>query len=115
MYNGTIYAANTDGRVYVIDSGNGSLVTVIDLGSAISSTPAVTGNNVYIATEDGNIFYIDTNDNRKMALPPLAGKVTAPLVAGEGIVYVHTIEDEVIYKLNAETGVSFWNVPISNE
>jgi outer membrane protein assembly factor BamB len=50
-----------------------------------------------------------------MVLPPLGGKVTAPLVASGGIVYVHTIEDEIIYKLNAETGVSLWNVPISNE
>lgn len=115
VYNGTIYAANTDGRVYIIDAEDGSLITVIDLGSAVSSTPAVANDKVFIATEDGNIFYIDTNDNRKMTLPPLGGKVTAPLVVSEGIIYIHTIEDEIIYKLNAETGVSLWNVPISKE
>jgi outer membrane protein assembly factor BamB len=115
MYNGTIYAANTDGRVYLIDSEDGNLISVVDLGKAISSTPAISSNRLYVATEDGDIFYIDTIDNDKTELPPLAGKVRAPLVADDGIVYIHTIEDEIIYKLNAETGVSFWNLPISKD
>lgn len=115
MYKNMIYAANTDGKVYVIDNQDGNLIATIDLESAISSTPAIASNRLYIATEDGDIFYIDTSDNSKMILPPLAGNVTAPLIASDGIVYVHTIEDEVIYKLNAETGVSFWNVPINSE
>jgi len=50
-----------------------------------------------------------------MSLPQLGGKVTAPLFAGEGVVYVHAIENEIVYKLNAETGASLWNVPISSE
>lgn len=113
--NGAIYATNTDGRVYVIDTQNGSLITVIELGSAVSSTPVAADDKVFIATEDGGLFYIDTNNNSKMSLPQLGGKVTAPLFAGEGVVYVHAIENEIIYKLNAETGASLWNVPISSE
>jgi len=115
LHNGAIYAANTDGRVYVIDAEDGSPITEIELGSAVSSTPVVAGNKVFIATEDGILFKINTDNNSSEEKYTLGGKVTAPLVAGEGVVYIHTIEDEVIYKLNAETGVSLWNVPISNE
>jgi len=115
VYNGTIYAANTDGRVYVIDAEDGSPITEIELGSAVSSTPVVAGNKVFIATEDGILFKINTDNNSSEEKYTLGGKVTAPLVADEGVVYVHTIENEIIYKLNAETGVSLWNVPISNE
>ncbi len=115
LYNGTIYAANTDGNLYVIDAEDGSLINVVELGGTVSSTPVVANNKLFVATEDGNIFYIDIDDNSKMTLPLLQGKVTAPIIADEGIVYVHTIDDEVIYKINAETGVSLWNVPISYE
>ena len=116
IYNNTIYAVNMDGRVYILDAdNNGNLIKIIDLDSAVSSTPVAANNKVFIATEDGKIFYIDTNDNSKMALPPLGGKVIAPLFVSDGVVYVHTNEDEIIYKLSAETGVSLWDVPISSE
>lgn len=116
LYNNTIYAVNMDGKVYILDAGNnGNLIKIIDLDSPVSSTPVAANDKVFIASEEGKIFYIDTNDNSKMTLPSLGGKVIAPLFVSDGVVYIHTNEDEIIYKLSAETGVSLWNVPISSE
>ncbi|UCG54026.1 MAG: PQQ-binding-like beta-propeller repeat protein [Dehalococcoidia bacterium] len=114
LYEGVIYAANMDGRVYVIDIEDGNLITLVELEGAISSTPAATSDKIFIATEDGNIFYINTENNLAMELPILSGMVTAPLSVIDGMVYIHTIEDEIVYKLDAGTGISVWNVPISN-
>jgi len=115
LYANVIYVANMDSRVYVIDVEDGSLITLVELGSPVSSTPVATSDKVFVATEDGNIFYINTENNLAMELPILSGKVTASLSVVEAAVYVHTIEDEMVYKLDAETGVTLLEVPISDE
>ncbi len=115
LYKNVIYAANMDGRVYVINAEDGSLRTLIELGSSVSSTPVATSDKVFVATEDGNIFYINTEDNLAMELPVLSGKVTASLSFADAAVYIHTLEEEMVYKLDAETGTRIWGVPISNE
>jgi outer membrane protein assembly factor BamB len=113
IHDNTIYAANMDGMVYVFDAGSGNLITALDLGSSISSSPAVADDKVFIATEEGRVYYIDTNGNQTRELPVLGGIITAPLTASDGVVYVHAFKDEVIYAINAETGVIIWNTPIS--
>ncbi len=115
LSNGKIYAANMDGNVYVVEAASGNLVTVIELEDAVSATPVLAGDKLFVATEEGNLFIIDTADNSKLELPALSGKVAAPLTTVEGIVYIHTKEDEIIYAINAETGVPLWNAPISND
>jgi outer membrane protein assembly factor BamB len=115
MHDGIIYATNMDGRVYAINAEDGSLITVIDLGSAVSSTPVVAGDKIYIATEDGDLFYIDTADNSKTELPLLGGEVTAPLATSDGVVYIHSNKDEIIYALSAETGEIVWNTPVISQ
>ncbi len=113
IHDNTIYAANMDGMVYVLDAGSGNLITALDLGSSISSSPAVADDKVFIATEEGRVYYINTNNHQTRELPVLEGGITAPLTASDGVVYVHAFKDEVIYAINAETGVIIWNTPIS--
>ena len=114
LHNGTIYAANMDGNIYVLEAATGSLISVIELGGAVSATPVAASNRLYVATQEGNLFYIEMDDNSKLELPMLGGKVTAPLTTSNGVVYIHTQEDEIIYAINAETGVSLWSAPIND-
>lgn len=100
----TIYAPNMDGSVYVLDADSGALITTIDLGGAISSSPVVAGNKVFIANEEGSLYYIDTSNNQAEPLPELGGMVLAPLTTGDGVVYVHTYNEEAVYTVDAETG-----------
>ncbi|MFC1865304.1 PQQ-binding-like beta-propeller repeat protein [Chloroflexota bacterium] len=113
LYNSSIYAASMDGNVYVLEAASGSLVTVIELGSAVSATPVAAGDKIFIATREGNLFYIDTGDNSRRELPQLGGKVTAPLTTSDSVVYIHTQEDEMIYAINADSGVPLWNDTIT--
>ncbi len=115
IHNGNIYAANMDGKVYVLDAGSGSFITAIDLGNAISSTPVVVGDEVFVATEEGKIFSIDTTSHREEVVRDLGLRTLAPLAAGDGIIYVHTQEEEAIYALNIETGTIIWDTPLDSE
>ena len=105
IHNNTIYAPNMDGKIYVLDTADsGASITIINLESAISSSPVVAGDKIFIATEDGNLYYIDTSNNQAIQLPDLEGGVSAPFTTGDGIVYVHTYKDEIVYAISAETG-----------
>ncbi len=113
VYQNTIYAADMDGRVYVLDAGSGALVTFIDLGGAISSSPVVVNGRVIVASEEGKVYSIDTQNNQSTELKAIDGIITAPLAASGDAVYVHVLKDETIYALNAETGAVIWSIPIS--
>lgn len=115
IHNGNIYAANMDGKVYVLDAGSGSFITAIDLGSAISSTPVVVGDEVFIATEEGKIFSIDTASHHEEVVRDLGLRTLAPLAASDGIIYVHTQEEEAMYAINIETGTIIWDTPLDSE
>ncbi len=109
-----IYAANMDGNIYVLNTADGSLITVIELEDAVAATSVVAGDKLFVATEKGNLFIIDTADNSKLKMPALEGKVNAPLTSSDGVVYIHTIQDEIIYAINAETGVTLWSDDITS-
>jgi outer membrane protein assembly factor BamB len=115
VHNGNIYAPNMDGGVYVLDADSGGLVKVIDLGGAISSTPVVVGDKVFVATEEGKIFAIDTASLQQAELKDLGVRIVAPLAAANGVIYVHTQEEETIYALDIETGAVLWDTPLDSE
>jgi len=113
IYNGVIYAPNMDGFVYVIDADSGTLITALDLGNPISSSPVLFEDKVIVSTQDGDIYRIDTVDNSQSLSKELALTVQSPLEVDGGIVYVHTIKDEYLYAINAESGVAIWYYEIN--
>jgi outer membrane protein assembly factor BamB len=115
LYNGSIYAANMDGKVYVLDADSGGFIATINLGGAISSTPVVVGDEVFAATEEGKVYAIDTASYQPDIMRDLELRIVAPLAADNGIVYIHTQEEEAIYALSAETGTIVWDTPLHSE
>ncbi|HEX78725.1 MAG TPA: PQQ-binding-like beta-propeller repeat protein [Dehalococcoidia bacterium] len=115
LCNGSIYAANMDGKVYVIDAGSGGLVTAIDLGAAISSTPVAVGDEVFVATEEGRVYSINTTSLNQEIMRDLELRIIAPLAVDDNIVYIHTQEKEAIYAMNSETGTIIWDTPMDIE
>jgi len=115
LSNGSIYAANMDGKMYVIDAFTGALRADFDLEGAVSSTPVTVGDYVYVATEEGEVFAIDTVNMQMEQVRDLGLRVIAPLAAADGIVYIHTHDEEAIYALNTETGTLTWDTPLGSE
>lgn len=112
-----IYAPNLDGKVYILNTENGSEVTdAVDLGSPISSDPVVVGDKVIIATEEGTVYSLDTTTYQKS--PPIIDvreetekvqknidrKINAPLSADNEVVYIkaQTSSKDALYAVNVE-------------
>ena len=115
IHNNTIYAGNLDGKIYILDAKTGKeKVDPIDFKSPISSSPVLVDNFVIIASEQGKVYTLDTSTNQQSELRNLEKKICAPLYANDGIVYIHTQEDETVYALKAETGQTLWSLPLTD-
>jgi len=113
----TIYAPCLDGKVYILDAVTGAeLGDAIDVKSPVASSPVLVNKWVIIASEEGKVYAIDTGTNQVKMLAELGKdeKVTSPLAASENTVFVHALEDETLYALNAETGVIMWKLTLSS-
>jgi outer membrane protein assembly factor BamB len=134
--NNTVYVGDYDRDFYAVDTNSGKLIWkfpaadtaadnipenffwaepvvvngVISLGSSISSSPVVIGNNIVVATsvasyaeskQKAAIYIINASDY-SVSVPialPLHEAVNAPLFADGNIVYVHTYKDN-LYSIN---------------
>ncbi len=116
IYNNTIYAPSLDGKVYLFDAESGrQLVDAIDLGNPVSSSPVLVDGLIIIASGEGRIYSLDTANNQLKPLADVKQKVDSPLWASDGVVYIHTQEQETFYALNAQTGAWLWNISLSSQ
>jgi len=114
----TIYAPCLDGKVYILDAVTGAELTdAIDVKSPLASSPVLVNKAVVIASEAGNVYAIDTKTNQVKMLAELGEKeeISSPLAASENVVFVHTLKDETLYALNAESGVIMWKLTLSSK
>jgi len=109
VYDGAIYAPNLDGKIYVLDAANGQKLSEFDLGSAAAAAPVLVGNLIVVASDEGKVYVIDGDSQDIRLLTDLNVKLVSPITAGEGIVYVHTQENETVYALDPEARVIIWS------
>ncbi len=109
VYDGAIYAPNLDGKVYVLDTASGQKLDEYDLGSAAAAAPVLVGNLIVVASDEGKVYVIDGESQDIRLLTDLNVKLVSPITAGEGIVYVHTQENETVYALDPEARVIIWS------
>ena len=112
VYDGAIYAPNLDGKVYVLDTASGQKLDEYDLGSAAAAAPVLVGNLIVVASDEGKVYVIDGDSQDIRLLTDLNVKLVSPITAGEGIVYVHTQENETVYALDPEARVIIWSHPV---
>ena len=112
IYDDTVYAPCLDGKVYILKAETGSeVVDAIDLGSPVSSSPVLVGNEIIVASEEGKVFAVDTSSNQLRLLAEVGEMVYAPLCASDGVVYIYT-GSQNLYALNVESGAKLWSLSI---
>lgn len=112
IYDDTVYAPCLDGKVYILNAETGSeVVGAIDLGSPVSSSPVLVGNEIIVASEEGKVFAVDASSNQLRLLTEVGEMVNAPLCASDGVVYVYT-GSQNLYALNVESGAKLWSLTI---
>jgi outer membrane protein assembly factor BamB len=103
IYQDTLYAPCLDGKVYVFDASTGEKETEYNLEKPVSSSPVIINDLLIVTAQDGVIFRIDMNVNSLDELTVLEEEVYAPVIAGDGKVYIHTNLD-ALYEVDAKTG-----------
>ena len=115
IYNNTIYAGNLDGKVYVLDAETGDeVVDAIDLGSPVSSSPVIVNSSIIFTSQKGVIYTLDTGSNELKRLADIEEEVYGPLVASEGVVYIHT-QDLTLHRVNANTGARLMSISLKSK
>lgn len=87
MWNGKIYAPNSDGLLYVLGS-DGTLEGSIDLGGALWSQPATDGQFLYVASLDHHVHIVDPETQQSVQTVDLEGAIASSPTAAVNGVYI---------------------------
>ena len=104
----TVFAPSLNGKVYVLDAGNGRELGTAELSSYLSSSPAAVGDAAVIASPEGKIFLLSASNFNVSPFAELNSSVFAPLMSANGTIYIHTWSPERLYALDT-TGKQQWN------
>lgn len=111
---GRIYVGSLDGKVYAFSNADGSQVAVLDFKSPVASAPVVVDDSVIAVSQDGKVFSINSRTNEMRSLISVE-ETFAPLLANQGVVYIHSQVKETLYAVNAQTGVKLWSLLMGSQ
>jgi outer membrane protein assembly factor BamB len=60
--NGSVFFGSDDGKIYDVNTNNGSQTWAYDTGSAVESSPAINNTTLYMGTNNGNFYALNTAD-----------------------------------------------------
>ena len=102
-----------DGKIYILDTENGKLRGIVEIGEPIASTPVIAGDRLVVATEKGKIYSIDTSTYQKIELRNIDNEMVSPLGVSGITVFVHTVKGNAVHALNGETGAPLWSTSLN--
>lgn len=101
---GTLFVGSSDGRLYSLDAGDGSIRWAFRTNNAIFSSPAVDGGTVYFGSSD-NIFYaVDADKGTLRWYYETGDPITSSPAVEEGSVYFGSW-DGYLYSLTTGGGL----------
>jgi outer membrane protein assembly factor BamB len=108
-YNGNIYTADGNGKVYEI-SPTGTIKWTATTGGGIFATPTIAGRDVYVGSDDDKIYAFDAATGSTVWTFTTGNVVLSSPVVVSGILYAGS-NDHNVYALNATTGAAAWAAP----
>jgi outer membrane protein assembly factor BamB len=100
--------------VHALKAENGEKVVIFDLESPVSSPPILAAGSVIVAVEAGQVYSLDAGTRQKKPLVNLEEEIFAPLAAGDGVIYIHSADD-ILYAVDARSGVTQWSLELESE
>ena len=104
---GQIWVADSEGRVFAIDAGNGERRAEFDLEMDLSAGPAVYGNRLLLGTFEGQVLMANAQTGEIEWRAQLSSEILAQPVLQDGIIVVRCIDGRV-FGLNADDGRRVW-------
>jgi outer membrane protein assembly factor BamB len=108
---GTIYAGDTGGGLYGIDTQTGRTRYQTTLASGTSATPVIDeSGNVYIGTNDGSFYSLTANLTVRWQFP------TSDAISSNALVYNNAVffgsQNRLMYAVEKDTGELIWSVRV---
>lgn len=102
----TVYVTSGDGRVYALESSNGTLKWKTAAISAIYNPAVADDGTVYVGSINGKLYAFTASGSQKWAFQAQSKVTCAPAVAADGTIYFGS-QDANLYALDA-TGAKKW-------
>jgi outer membrane protein assembly factor BamB len=119
VLNGTIYAPNADGFLYMIDMNGKEAAAPIQLGGALWSAPSTDGTLLYVTSLDHHLHIIDSSGNELNEPVDLGGAAPSTATVGSDGVYVGSFASTVEFVQSngqheaiATTNSWIWGSPV---
>jgi outer membrane protein assembly factor BamB len=119
VMNGTIYAPNTDGFLYILDTNGKEAADPIELGGALWSTPSTDGTLLYVASLDHHVHIIDPARGTVVKSIDLGGAIPSSPAVGDNGVYagsfastVEFVQSNGNHEVVANVGSWVWGSPV---
>jgi outer membrane protein assembly factor BamB len=111
VLDGSIYAPNSDGKLYVF-SPDGRLVGTFATGGSLWSQPATDGKTLYVASMDHSVYAVDpANLSNAIWQTELDASIVSGVAVKDGKLYAGTINNS-LYALDAASGDILWHVTL---
>ena len=104
---GRIYAAESEGEVSAINSGNGKDIWTTDVDMRITGGPGAGGNFVLVGTSEAEVIALSAENGDILWRGKVSSEVLSAPQIDNGIVVVRTIDGK-IFGLNAADGSRQW-------
>lgn len=106
---GTVFAGSYDHKLYALDGKTGAKKWEFVTGDIVNRAPAVGAQNVvYVGSQDHKLYALDGATGAKKWEFATGAAVSAPVLGGDGTVYVGA---DGVYALDAATGKPKWSFP----
>lgn len=116
---GTIYAPNTDGYLYFLDTTGKQVSDPLELGGALWSAPVTDGTNLYVASLDHHLHVIDISSRAITQSINLGGAVPSSPALAESGAYIGSfastlewVKPDGSHKILADAGNWIWGSPV---
>jgi len=112
VYRDNVFASIPKSGLYVLSGGKGTIKQIIEIEFPNSNyPPEIRGSRAYFTAENGNAVCIDWSKKETVWTEPGISGETMFLTYRKGKLYTGTNSGQ-IYKINAETGKTEWEVSV---
>lgn len=109
VVNHVVYSAYPNGVVNAVDSHKGELIWRKQLGSGISSGPALHSGILLVSSDASTVIALDQADGKELWRTSTSSDVLSKPVVAQNKVLAKTIDGH-LYALDLHTGKILWNV-----
>ena len=113
FYKDVVYFGSNDGRLYGIDSDNGSEVLNKKLDGELKSSPIVVNDSVYVGSTNCKMYSLDTKGDSDWNFTAGDEIISSPSFVNDTVIFGSS--DGNLYCLNESNGNLIWKEDLNNK